>query len=434
MATSSTYYLNAPSLGSATAVFTDAAMTTCAPDGFYSDGVIVREMVSCVLLPQQTCPTCVEPCPVSGVMGAGQGYFILDVDTGSGTGAIEVTFDPGDGPFGIIGVYNGNIYTWVSSENFGYLASGSPAEPVYLGDFPYNCGIVPNSPHSINKFRWDGATGFTPLTGQEIVSVINSQVQLTSGVPGLCHMVIPKTSATPTDLRLIVIGLCSSISAFTINATCPTSLPVFDSSGVNGNSNGACTDAIDQNYYVHHVNGSAGTLGLYDMVFFDVNGQFPLPNGYYHAPTACPSPYTWFRVVNGVIVLFGTCSYGSNYTLQDCATGAIVVGTYVGSTIPLGTLCAVTASNCCWTVIGYTSATATVDISSSSPGVDCSDCCATFSGTNNTDIILQVDYNDCSDVPQSADINPGDTLVICAKIGSIISPGMTFTATECGCP
>ncbi|NBW35766.1 MAG: hypothetical protein EBR30_12255 [Cytophagia bacterium] len=114
-------------------------------------------------------------------MGAGQGYFILDVDTGSGTGAIEVTFDPGDGPFGIIGVYNGNIYTWVSSENFGYLASGSPAEPVYLGDFPYNCGIVPNSPHSINKFRWDGATGFTPLTGQEIVSVINSQVQLTSG-------------------------------------------------------------------------------------------------------------------------------------------------------------------------------------------------------------------------------------------------------------
>lgn len=58
MATSSSYYINAPSLGSATAVFTDSALTTCALDGFYSDGVISREQVDCVLLPQQTCPSC----------------------------------------------------------------------------------------------------------------------------------------------------------------------------------------------------------------------------------------------------------------------------------------------------------------------------------------------------------------------------------------
>lgn len=58
MATSSVYYLNAPSLGSATAVFTNSTLVTCAADGFYSDGVIVREQVDCVLLPQQTCPTC----------------------------------------------------------------------------------------------------------------------------------------------------------------------------------------------------------------------------------------------------------------------------------------------------------------------------------------------------------------------------------------
>jgi hypothetical protein len=58
MATSSSYYLNAPSLGSATAVFTDDALTECAPDGFYSNGVIVREQVDCTLLPQQECPSC----------------------------------------------------------------------------------------------------------------------------------------------------------------------------------------------------------------------------------------------------------------------------------------------------------------------------------------------------------------------------------------
>jgi len=55
MAVSSTYYLNGPSLGSATAVFTNAALTVCAANGFYSDGVIVREQAGCILLPQQTC-------------------------------------------------------------------------------------------------------------------------------------------------------------------------------------------------------------------------------------------------------------------------------------------------------------------------------------------------------------------------------------------
>jgi hypothetical protein len=79
MAVSSTYYLNGPSLGSATAVFTNAALTVCAPNGFYSDGVIVRELVGCVLLPQQTCPSC----------GVVESYNCIEgncVDPGDGTG------------------------------------------------------------------------------------------------------------------------------------------------------------------------------------------------------------------------------------------------------------------------------------------------------------------------------------------------------------
>ena len=52
------FYINGPSLASATAVFFDAALTLCADDGFYSDGSIVREQVSCVLLPENTCASC----------------------------------------------------------------------------------------------------------------------------------------------------------------------------------------------------------------------------------------------------------------------------------------------------------------------------------------------------------------------------------------
>ena len=58
MPISTTYYLNAPTLTTATAVFTDAALTTCAPNGYYSDGAITRQQVGCVLQVAQNCPSC----------------------------------------------------------------------------------------------------------------------------------------------------------------------------------------------------------------------------------------------------------------------------------------------------------------------------------------------------------------------------------------
>ena len=58
MATESLYYLDAPSFSSATKVYTNAELTTVAPDGYYSDQSISRQQVSGVLLPQVTCPSC----------------------------------------------------------------------------------------------------------------------------------------------------------------------------------------------------------------------------------------------------------------------------------------------------------------------------------------------------------------------------------------
>lgn len=58
MATSATFYLDAPSLSSATVVYSDPSLTSVASNGFYSDGSIVREQASGALLPQTTCPSC----------------------------------------------------------------------------------------------------------------------------------------------------------------------------------------------------------------------------------------------------------------------------------------------------------------------------------------------------------------------------------------
>lgn len=69
MATSGTFYIDAPSLDTATVVYSNAALTIVAADGFYADGSIVREQVSGVLLPSVVCPACPSGFS-SSVMGA----------------------------------------------------------------------------------------------------------------------------------------------------------------------------------------------------------------------------------------------------------------------------------------------------------------------------------------------------------------------------
>ena len=48
------YYIDAENFEDATAVYTDVNLTTCAADDYYSNNVIVRQQVGCVLLPMET--------------------------------------------------------------------------------------------------------------------------------------------------------------------------------------------------------------------------------------------------------------------------------------------------------------------------------------------------------------------------------------------
>ena len=58
MATTVNYYLNTSDFDTATGLFTDSALTICAPDGWYSDGDRHREMKSCTFLPSTSCQDC----------------------------------------------------------------------------------------------------------------------------------------------------------------------------------------------------------------------------------------------------------------------------------------------------------------------------------------------------------------------------------------
>lgn len=316
MATSGTFYLDAPSLSTATVVYSDAALTIVAANGFYADGSIVREQVSGVLLPPVICPACAIPCGGTISASGNQGIYYLNTDLGINVGAVVVTFNPADIPDGILAVYDSTIYNGVSSPSYGWL-QGTGGLPTYIGATGSDCGIVANSPYTLNEFEYNGLV-FVDLGTTASVSVLAGQMQLTAAGPGNTVMVIPKTAASPSVLNISFIGPCSG-TAFSINVACPAALPSFASSTVNVDSATACSDTIDQTYYVAHVNGAAGTLGLYDLVFSDANGEFKLGAGFYQTTDAGSNE--WYQVdANGVIVAFGDCLYSQFTIYFDSST------------------------------------------------------------------------------------------------------------------
>ena len=432
MATSSTYYLNGPSLGSATAVFTDPDLTLCAADGFYFDGVIVREQVSCVLLPQQLCPACADACggfPISEASATG-GYYEIAIQLSSPTGAVVIEFNPNNVPVGIEVIYNGVVYNKLSSVNYGYLA-GVANLPTYIGETASDCGIVAGSPHVLDRYTYySGSFTATPFTNT--VTVLSSQMDLTTATPGPSFMVIPKVAASPTTLQINVIAACP-LSTFDVTISCPAALGSFSSSSVNASALLACSDSIDQQYFVQYVNGGAGIFGLYDWVFQDVDGEFVLPDGFYHAPVSCPPPNDWFQVQNGVIVQFGTCVYGANYRVSRCGDGQELI---VSSAIPviLGDIVTLTSVvDCAYSVIAYSAGTAVDSINAVIPFITCDDICNTYDITNNTLLTESVSYLDCAAAPQTTSVIPGATATICAKTNSIVT-NLTPVFTVCGCP
>ena len=307
MATQSTYYLNGPSLLSSTAVFTDANLTTCADDGYYRQGTVVRQMVGCVLLPPQTCPSCVDECG-GGTIETANNYSVstISLETGqtpSSIGAIVIRFNPLNVPDGIQVEFNGVVYSAVSSPTYGYLF-GLSNMPTYLGPTSGDCGLVSGSPHVLDVYNWyDGA--FQAPTTTESVTILSGQLDFTATSPGQCIMVVPKTVAIPSIIDVKIISPCPS-NDFVLEVDCPAALSSFACSTGFAESETACAGDEPETYYYVHVNGSGGVLGLYDWVFYDQNGETVLPNNYYKS-AACPGSNEWFRVEDGVIVEFGTC-------------------------------------------------------------------------------------------------------------------------------
>lgn len=305
MPTQQTFFLNAPTLSAATTVFLDSGMTTCAPDGYYSDGAVARQQVGCVLLPAEACPTCGDTCKDSIVdLTSFEGVYYTAFfagETATDTGAIIVTMLLDNSVSGIKATYNGNDYNALSSPIYGYLA-GTSGLYTYVGGASYDCGID-GSTYTLDEYTYIDPA-YSPLGTTTSITVTSGEDKITVGDPGLCVMVIPKTSATPDTVDITIVGPCPSSKAL-LSVSCPIKLPAF--LGTVGVAEvfpeWFCNFPYNVTYYVVPVNGDGITLGLYDWVFSDINGANVLPDGFYRALNV-PAPYDTFEVQDGIIIAF----------------------------------------------------------------------------------------------------------------------------------
>ena len=83
MATARIYYIDTFNFADATAVYTDAALTTFAADGFYQmGGLTARQQVSGILKAAESCPSCSKPSP-DPIPSATNAFKITDIITGT---------------------------------------------------------------------------------------------------------------------------------------------------------------------------------------------------------------------------------------------------------------------------------------------------------------------------------------------------------------
>ena len=313
------YYIDGTTLSNSTAIYTDAALTFCAPAGIYSDGFIAREQLVtgvgikafCSLAAPQVCPSCLNECNTDVKAGAAPGPAIYRIawDVGSSAvndvGAIIIGIDPSS----VIGflveydnqVYNkgvrpygetGNLFQGGGKSNDGGLCQSQNAgNYTVVGVNNSSCGVTsPNGPIGsgyLDVYDWIISNWVNSGT-TESYSIASTDCVLQNDnttPPGYICVVIPKPSASPSSLLFKIISSCSSVQFvnYNLDVKCAQKLIGINSNSTPYSSEGTtpCTVGTDSIYVVSTELRTPTTQpSVRDQVFFDANGANPVTDGW----------------------------------------------------------------------------------------------------------------------------------------------------------
>lgn len=291
------FFLDAPTLQQATSAYLNNGLTEKAPDGYYSDGTIIRKLKDGKFITVETIPPCNPPCnpPMPITTYDTPNVYDMSIHTGTtgtsiGAIVIKFTFTPGSASskmtFGMEAELNGVDYYNIVNENSGILYSTSTISWIEIS--PGTSCISPGS----NSFTGDihDWNGFIFVNSGFSLSYTVDSIDLNSfaASPGAFFMVVPKTSPLPEMLNIRVYDVCGD-GLCNIETSCPTLLPSFPCSEMFSDPTvaGYCSAPLDQTlYYVKTLNAEGPNILEYNtMLFLDPYGQVPAPDGYYKVPS-----------------------------------------------------------------------------------------------------------------------------------------------------
>lgn len=300
------YYLNGPTLSTATSVFTNQDLTTLAPDSVYSDNTVSREQVSGLLQPPIACPVCAEDCGFNvQTEFLGSGLYSILVELGATTGAVIIDFKPGGYSKGFEVTYDSVIYNAVSSDVH-YFLQGTANLPTWLGTTGLAC-VVNGGTYPFQGYKLLNGV-FVVNGGVTNVGVTTGQIEFNATDQGNCCMVIPKTGASPTTMLIKVYSACGN-GNFEIDVACPVRLTAHGLSGRYGTQLLACAslDAPTN----RHIAPNDGNFGNGCFVYTDEGATTTLASvsaaGFYKI-IGSPYAFNWYEIdANSVIIDSGVC-------------------------------------------------------------------------------------------------------------------------------
>lgn len=316
MGITSTYYLDGNDLSSSTAVYTDAYLTTLAPDGWYSFGGIVREQVSGVLQPVIQCPSCANPCSPASIgspsFTGNNEFFQLSINAGNSIGAVRIDMLAVLMPlFGFRIEYGLNTYNYAVGNSVGHVQAPYPRTTwVSDGSCP---SFPPPTPIILTDYILNNSGFFVPTGNTSAATILTTDVITVPAVAIETYTTfIPKNSVAETDVILYnyTYGACVG-STLSATVHCPELLPSEPIHTVPFEDSTAACGYDGDDYstiYVGRINGTAGTIGLYDILFMDSISQTPFiyPAGWYVHKVG--SVKTAIEVdSNGVVITIITC-------------------------------------------------------------------------------------------------------------------------------
>lgn len=311
MGTIGSFYLNGPNLVTSTGIFTDSAFTTCAPNGWYSQEGVVRQLLNCVLLPRAQCPSCSTPCGGVSINSPNSlGLYLIPIELGSAIGAIKVSFTPGDIPDGIRGIYNNGVFNEFSSEVDGYHATSVTNGLTYMGNSANVGSLITGSPHN-NINEYDYYNSIYTLNGNTTTVEVSagSASLTTSADPFTCTAYIPKTLSSPTTLSMQIAEVLGGqpTPSWRLTVDCPTVLTSLPCTEVNPLNRCSTASPLDETIFLGKVTGSIYSPVVNDWAFSDAYAVTKKPFGDYVVADTTPQNWLVAVGVNGVITAVTAC-------------------------------------------------------------------------------------------------------------------------------